>query len=195
MGKACPIPVIEAKKALAEGAGGVLVKVDNKAAVQNLEKMASGLGYDFSYTENSKSSFEVIIGRQGDAGAAAQHEGNEISRTPAASGTSVMIGTKSMGKGSEELGEILIKGFIYSLTELPIPPEHVIFFNSGAFLTAAGANTIDDLKKLAAKGTKIMTCGTCVNFYGLPEKPAVGEVVNMYEITETISAAAKVLSI
>lgn len=58
MGKPCPIPVIEAKRALAEqGIAGVLVKVDNIVSVQNLEKMAKGCGYGFSYVETSKDSY------------------------------------------------------------------------------------------------------------------------------------------
>ena len=50
LGQPCPIPVIKAKKALGQGdVEAVTVKVDNIVAVQNLEKMARGYGYDFSY--------------------------------------------------------------------------------------------------------------------------------------------------
>ena len=31
-------------------------------------------------------------------------------------------------------------------------------------------------------GVEILTCGTCLNFYGLTEKLAVGGVTNMYVI-------------
>ncbi|MCL2146986.1 MAG: sulfurtransferase-like selenium metabolism protein YedF, partial [Synergistaceae bacterium] len=101
----------------------------------------------------------------------------------------------TMGDGAEELGKILIKGFIYSLTELPAPPEYVIFLNSGAFLTSDGSNTIDDLKKLENKGAKILTCGTCVNFYGLQDKLAIGTITNMYGITEIMVSTGAVINI
>ena len=61
-GESCPIPVVQAKKALAEiGAPGVTVLVDNKVAMQNLEKMAKGTGYGFSYTEDEPSLYTVTI--------------------------------------------------------------------------------------------------------------------------------------
>ena len=212
MGKACPIPVIQSKKVLESGVAGVLVRVDNAAAVRNLEKMALGLGYDFLCTENSSADFEVRIGNQTGANhpppadganyakesavkSPASSEESSLLKSEGAGGTAVMIGTNAMGKGAEELGAILIKGFIYSLSELPVPPKAVIFFNSGVYMTTEGANTVDDLKKLEAKGTKIMSCGTCVNYFELQDKAAVGSIVNMYDIAETIASAAKVINI
>jgi selenium metabolism protein YedF len=203
MGRPCPIPVIEAKRALRKpGADSVLVRVDNLVAVQNLEKMAKGSGYGFSYEEKSPGAFEVGISLDGKAPPAASvaAAGQAAAATAGiacapAGGTVVLIGKDRMGEGAEELGKILVKGFIYSLTELPVPPTHVIFLNAGAYLTTDGANTVDDLRKLADKGTQILTCGTCLNYYGLTEKLAVGAVANMFGITEALDGASKVISI
>ena len=197
LGKPCPIPVIEAKKALGKpGAVNVLVRVDNEVAVQNLEKMAKGLGYRFSYEKKAADLYEVSIASDGQPATknTPTVPSTEIVCAPAG-GLAVLVGKNRMGEGSEELGKILIKGFIYSLTELPVPPQTVIFLNSGAYLTTEGANTLDDLRKLEAKGTKILTCGTCLNYYGLTEKLLVGAVANMYGITESLAAAGKVLSV
>ena len=38
-----------------------------------------------------------------------------------------------------------------------------------------------------------MTCGTCLDFYGIKDKLAVGTVTNMYEIVETMENAGKVI--
>ncbi|SHH60016.1 selenium metabolism protein YedF [Sporobacter termitidis DSM 10068] len=198
LGKPCPIPVIEAKKALARpGADSILVKVDNFVAVQNLEKMAKGYGYGFTYAEKSPDAFDVSVSLDGKAPpvqATAADVPQDIQCAPG-EGLVVAIGRNTMGEGAEELGKILIKGFVYSLTELPAPPAYVFFFNSGAYLTTEGANTIDDLKKLEEKGTKIFTCGTCLNYYNLQEKLAVGAVTNMFGITEKLAAAANVINI
>jgi len=198
-GRPCPIPVIETKKALSEqGSDGVLVKVDNIAAVRNLEKMANSYGYNFSYIENSKDSYKVIINKDGKSSPDDETAGDEsgtLQSGAASSGLAVVISRNTMGAGSEELGKILIKGFIYSLTELTAPPKFLIFLNSGAYLTSDGANTIDDLEKLEKMGTEILTCGTCVNYYGLQDKLAVGEITNMYGITERMAAAGKVINI
>jgi selenium metabolism protein YedF len=107
----------------------------------------------------------------------------------------VAISANTMGNGSEELGKILVKAFIYSLTELIEPPDVLVFFNSGACLTSNESNTIDDLKALEGKGTKILTCGTCVNYYGLKDKLAVGTIGNMSEITQTMTEAARLINI
>ena len=199
LGKPCPIPVIETKKALAEQDNdGVLVKVDNIAAVQNLEKMAKSYGYNFSYIENSRDSYDVVINKDGKnppATNAASCDSGTIQSCAASGGPAVVISRNTMGEGAEELGKILIKGFIYSLTELPAPPKFLIFLNSGAYLTSDGANTIDDLKKLEKMGTEILTCGTCVNYYGIQDKLVVGEIANMYGITERMASSGNVINI
>ncbi|MDR0489959.1 MAG: sulfurtransferase-like selenium metabolism protein YedF [Oscillospiraceae bacterium] len=199
LGKPCPVPVIEAKKALAEPeTDSVLVKVDNIVAVQNLEKMANGYGYDFAFAEKVRDSYEVTIstdGKNPQAPITRTGEQELVIADEKSRKLVVAIGRNTMGEGAEELGGILIKGFIYSLTELPTPPECIIFFNSGAYLTTHGSNTIDDLAKMAAKGTKILTCGTCVNYYELQGKLAVGEIADMYKITETIAFATNVVNI
>ena len=197
LGKPCPIPVIEAKKALAEQeTTGVLVRVDNIVAVQNLEKMAGGYGYVFSYTTNAADSFEVTISKDGKAAPEVKPaQSQSVQGGESSGGLVVVISKNTMGQGSEELGAILIKGFIYSLTELPTLPQTIIFFNSGAFLTSDGANTINDLKAMEESGAEILTCGTCANFYELQDKLAVGSITNMYVIAEKMATAAKVINI
>jgi len=110
-------------------------------------------------------------------------------------GIVVVISRDTMGEGSEELGKILVKSFIYSLTALATPPEYVIFLNSGAHLASEGSNTIEDLKKLEEKGTGIFTCGTCINYYGLQDKLAVGGITDMRWIAEKMTAASNVINI
>ena len=45
MGKACPIPVIMAKKEIDGGKSEFIVTVDNKIAVENLKKLATSQGF------------------------------------------------------------------------------------------------------------------------------------------------------
>ena len=102
------------------------------------------------------------------------------------------ITSDKMGDGDPELGAILIKGFVYALTQLETPPSVMLFYNGGAKLTASDSPCIEDLKTLQEQGWEILTCGTCVNFYGLKE-PAVGTVTNMYAIAEKLTKAGKVI--
>jgi selenium metabolism protein YedF len=196
LGQPCPIPVVKAKRAIAQlpDHGGVIrVLVDNAAACENLAKMAGGCGYSHMTEPRAGDTFAVTItvgeGRQESAGSPqirpASHDGGLV----------VAIGTDSMGRGSEELGKVLIKGFIFSLTQLREPPFALLFFNSGVSLVTEGSNTLGDLKELAAKGASIWACGTCVDYYGLREKIAVGEITNMYGIVETMNAAGRLLNL
>jgi selenium metabolism protein YedF len=200
-GQPCPIPVVKAREVLAgQDAAGVLVVVDNFVAVQNLEKMAKGTGCGFSYVEDGASLYKVSIVK----GAAysqidkePQEGGAEV---PLATGGGrkgpvVLVTADSMGRGAEDLGKLLIKGFIFSLSQLNPLPEAVIFLNGGARLTTEGANTVPDLKTLEEKGAGIYTCGTCANYYKLTDALAVGSIVDMMNIVTRLAKASSVITI
>ena len=68
-------------------------------------------------------------------------------------------------------------------------PQTVLLFNSGAYLSSEGSDSVEDLKSLEAQGVEVVTCGTCLNHYGLTEKLAVGSVTNMYVIAQTMAEA------
>ena len=166
-GDACPLPVVKAKKAISElkGAGEVEVLVDNEIAVQNLTKMAQQKGYQYS----------------------------PVCAPDLRTDTVVAVSSDKMGAGSEELGRALLKAFVFALTQQDKLPKTILFYNGGAALTCEGSPMLEDLKALEAQGVEIMTCGTCLNFYGLTEKLAVGSVTNMYAIVEKLTQAGNVV--
>ena len=94
-----------------------------------------------------------------------------------------------MGEGDPVLGRLLLKGFLYALTQQDQFPETLLFYNSGAFMTVEGSEALADLRFLEESGVEILTCGTCLNHYDLAEKLAVGQVTNMYEIAERMTHA------
>ena len=197
IGQPCPIPVVNAKKALAENnAKGVVVLVDNIVAVQNLEKMAKGTGSAFFYEEEG-ARYKVIITKGVDFRHAEVLQGTAISEALGnqAGGPVVLISSDCMGKGKEELGKILIKGFIFSLTQLNPLPEAVIFLNSGVHLVKEGANTVPDLKTLEEHGTSVYVCGTCINYYELKDSLAAGNIVDMMFITNCLANASRIITI
>lgn len=105
----------------------------------------------------------------------------------------IAVDTATMGRGNEELGKVLMKGFIFAVTQMETLPETMLFYNGGATLTTEGSDSLEDIKSLEAQGVTIKTCGTCLNYFGLTEKLQVGEVTNMYDIAETLSKAGKVV--
>lgn len=194
IGDACPIPVVKTLNALKGlgGAGTVQTLVDNEIAVQNLTRLAESKGCTIETEKRSEKEFCVTITT---AGAVAAAENEEISCTVPAEKkkTVVVVSADHMGEGGEELGRILIKGFLFALTQQEHLPSTVLFYNGGAKLTTEGSASLEDLKTLEANGVEILTCGTCLDYYGLKDKLAVGGVTNMYVIVEKQMQADLVL--
>ena len=196
IGDACPIPVVKTRKAMETIKGSEVVEtlVDNEIAVENLKKMAGQMGYQVKdqKLEEGKYSVQIMVTE------AAKTEKTQADicdcRPAVASDKVVVIRSNVMGEGDPELGKVLIKGFIYALSQQEELPKTMLFYNGGASLTCEGSASLDDLKELEHRGVKILTCGTCLNFYGLSEKLKVGEVTNMYEIAETMSKASLIVS-
>ena len=195
MGDTCPIPVVKTKDAIKQlgGAGVVETSVDNEISVQNLMKMAKQKGYEAKSEKISNTEFKVTmtIGEEQAAAAATDNEPVECLVTPNGGKKNVVVAVSSaqMGEGSEELGKTLMKGFIYALSQQDELPSTILFYNGGANITCEGSVSLEDLKSMEAQGVEILTCGTCLNFYGLSEKLAVGEVTNMYDIVEQLVKA------
>lgn len=198
-GKACPQPVIDTKNAIKEKGVPVITLVDNDIARQNVEKMAAQMGFSAESDTTQEGDFRILIQQTSNAVLSAVLGGEPETGCGCqpmdftAGPTVVVLSSNCMGVGDDTLGEALMKGFVYALTQLDHAPDTVLLYNGGAKLSVEGAPTVADLKLLAENGTTILTCGTCLKHYGLEEKLAVGEVTNMYVIAETLAGAGKVI--
>lgn len=186
IGDVCPIPVVKTKKAMQElqGAETIEVLVDNEIAVANVSKMAVGLGANVTSEKIADKEYKITIEVTGKETACACCEEENLV---------VVISSDRMGNGNDELGKVLIKGFIFAVTQLDKLPKTMLFYNGGATLTAEGSDSLEDLKHLEEQGVEILTCGTCLNYYGLSEKLQVGSVTNMYTILEKMAGADKII--
>ena len=108
-------------------------------------------------------------------------------------GMVVVLSANVMGTGDEKLGTSLMKAFVFAVTKQDQLPETIVCYNTGAYLTCEGADTLEDMKALEAEGVNILTCGTCLDFYGIKDKLAVGTVTNMYEIVEVMEKAKNIV--
>lgn len=186
-GLSCPEPVVRTRKALAE-ADEVLVIVDNKTAQGNVTRLAEKRGFAVSAEERDDGIYIRIR---------KEHAAEELttSTLPQVGPTVVLIPAYALGRGPEELQELLIRGFVHTLNEVEPLPDTLIFINTGVKLTVEDSPVLEDLKALAEKGVEILICGTCLNYFGLTEKVAVGTVSNMYDIAEKLLRAGKVISL
>lgn len=193
-GEQCPIPVVKTIKAIGEmkEADTVQTHVDNETAVQNLTKLAESKGFAVKSEKIEDKHFVVTM--EVNAPGAAAAEESAVSCIPDRRGSTVYaFGTNVMGSGNDELGATLMKGFIYAVSQLEELPKTMLFYNGGVKLTTEGSASLEDLKSLQAQGVEILSCGTCLNFYGLSEKLAVGEVTNMYAIVEKLNGASHIV--
>lgn len=198
IGDACPIPVVKTKNAIKElnGPGTVEVLVDNEIAVQNLTKMAVQKGYEIQSQKLEEQKYQVIMTVGEGAGDMEKQEDiaeETVCIPDSRNHKIVVISSGRMGEGNDELGEVLMKGFIYALTQQDELPETILFYNGGAPFTCEGSPALEDLKQLEAQGVEILTCGTCLNYYGLSEKLKIGDVTNMYVIAEKMMQADSII--
>ena len=193
LGQPCPIPVVEAKKTLLQGQD-VMVLVDNSIAVQNLEKMAAGLGYGFSYEKKGETEFAVTITVKS-TGCQPMAASCPAAQPPQTGGVIFLITGDKIGISAEEPGKKLMQTFLYSLAQLPTAPDVILLVNAGVKLASQGSDELDNLKILAANGADIRSCGQCLNYYGLTEKLAVGKITNMMEIVEFLTSSRRTVTI
>lgn len=194
IGDACPIPVVKTLQALKElnGAGAVQTLVDNKVAVENLTRLAESKGCAIETEQLGEKEYRVTI-TVGEGAELPETADGICAVSAAADNTVVVVSADHMGEGDEALGKILLKGFLFALTQQETLPKTVLFYNGGAFVTCEGSASLEDLQKLAEQGVEILTCGTCLNHYGLTEKLQVGGVTNMYVIVEKQLQATKII--
>lgn len=193
-GKACPLPVILAKRAAEEGEGPFLIEVDNETAVWNLQKLAKTLGWQITEAAPFQLLFEKA-GAPGEAGAAARAAGlpGTFAQENALSAAPVFFAAgETLGSGNDALGATLMELFFYALTEGEVP-RGIVLMNGGVRLAAQNAQTAQHLHALNQKGCAVLVCGTCLDFYGLTAAVPAGWVSNMFEITQFLSAAPRVI--
>ncbi len=186
-GLGCPIPVIKTKKALEEiKNGSVLTIVDNEIAKENVSKLVKSLNFEYNISENKGEFYIDIIKGETDQVVRIDEIGDKYD--------SVILCTSDVfGDGDRTLGDVLIRGYFYTLTESDILPKIIIFLNSGAKLTTKGSKILKDLRMLEEQGVEILTCGTCLDFYDLKSDLEVGGVSNMYTISEYLNKTKKVI--
>lgn len=190
-GKACPMPVIMAKKEIDAGVKFFEIEVDNKIAVENLKRLANSQGFK-TIIKEEKGSFKV---RFSNGCEECEEVLNKTLGKKPLGNWSIFISRETIGDGSKELGESLMKMFIYTISEGEDLPKSILFMNGGVKVLTLNEQVVEHLKTLQDKGVELLVCGACLDFYGLEEKLGVGKISNMYDITNAMKEASKVITI
>lgn len=184
-GMPCPQPVITVKQALEEMKEDELTLiVDNPSSCENVKRFALSQGCS-AEVEGGEGNYNIHI-RKGRA--------REEAKLPEKKEDVVVyINSHLLGVGDEALGRFLMKNFLKTLLELKVKPDRLILINSGVQLAAEESEALEMLTKLSESGTEILSCGTCLDFYGLKEKMRVGRISNMVEIAQSLLNGSRVV--
>jgi len=176
-GLECPKPVIKTKNGL-EKNKELEVIVDNNVAAQNVKKLAIKMGAKVALVKESDDLYKLII---------TNFSQKNHKRKKDFNNNVIFVKSDLLGGGEEKLGEILIRGFISTLIDIEPFPDKIIFMNAGVKLPCNNQEIITSLERLENKGVKILSCGTCLDFYGLQDDLQVGSISNMYEIVDSLN--------
>ncbi len=107
----------------------------------------------------------------------------------------LFVNSERIGHGNDVLGAKLMGSFFYSLVRTEERPDVLIFMNSGIRLACEGSAALDDILLLEADGIRVYSCGTCLDFLGLKDKLAVGEVGTMNDSVAMMMSASSVVCV
>ena len=203
-GRACPESVAMTKAALDKGAEELEVLVDNPEAATNVKRLLEGRGFRV-LLQDDDGRLKLTAGRKTEPSVSASQAPAPQVPAPVpvapmpvprpAEGMAVLITGKTLGRSDEELGEILVKGFLSAFSQLDVPPRTVALINEGVKLALFDSSSCDHLKNLERKGTNILVCGTCVNHFGITDSVGAGVISTMFEIVEALDKAGRILSL
>lgn len=180
---ACPAPVIAVKKAL-EQHGEIRVLLDDGAPRENVSRFARNRGFEVrEEAQGGDWTLTIEVGAE-----------SQTSQVDSAADETVLLFTSDhLGDGPEELGRLLMKNFIFTLLESRNLPSRMLFLNSGVKLTTEGSDVLEALEKLSGMGVEILSCGLCLDFFGIKAKLRSGATTNMLTTVETILSTVRVI--
>jgi len=187
-GLACPQPVITTKQALDQiQEGQLIVIVNNTVSCNNVERFVRSQGCTVDIKEEGQDFYLHIQKAKSSRTLELSQEEKKVQKVV------VYINSHLLGIGDEALGAILMRSFLKTLLDLETKPSRLILINSGVRLSSEGSEVLETLRDLSEKGVKILSCGTCLDFYGLKEKLKVGMISNMYDIAQSLLEADRLI--
>ena len=195
-GLTCPRPILLAKEALnalGEDSGQIEIVVDNKTAVENMKRMAASYGIKALVEDAVAGNYSVVVEKT--AGIISAAQADPQNDCTAGQHKVLLLAADTIGTGSDELGALLMRSFLYTLAKAENPPEKIIMMNAGVKLAVSGSSVLEELRALEVRGVVLLACGTCLDYYNLSADLAVGRVSNMYDITAAMLAGDSVIRV
>ena len=195
-GQLCPKPIILTKKAINDPniPNEFFLLIDNETSKENVERFLKDNGISHQ-TYQKENYFQISVSKTGKKVNSSSEAYCSISTTKKLTADHIIaITNDKMGSGSDDLGKILIQGFMNTIKEVSPLPQKIIFYNNGVKLTLKDSPVIDSLKELEKLGVKIQICGTCADYYEVKDKIGCGKISNMYDIIDSLTKATHIIS-
>ncbi|MBI4804696.1 MAG: sulfurtransferase-like selenium metabolism protein YedF [Desulfovibrio sp.] len=199
LGMTCPQPLVACRNCIESYHPDTLkVLVDDEAALENVTRYLTSSGYEPRSVKDGRA-WVITATRGPDAG---QKKAPAVEDFPCPVPSKseiqrivVFLTADIIGRGDDELGGKLMGNFLKTLPELGKELWRVVMVNAAVKLSAAGNANLEALRALEAQGVSILVCGTCLEFFGLLDKRAVGQTTNMLDVVTSLQLASKVINI
>ncbi len=111
------------------------------------------------------------------------------------SSTVILINNDGMGSADEPLRHKLLKVYLTMLHENGLYPGAICFYADGVRMVVEGSPVLDLLRDFEQQGVRIIICITCLDYYQLRDKVAVGIIGGMNDIVLAQWMATKVITL
>ena len=99
------------------------------------------------------------------------------------------ITSNGIGRGDDELGEILMLNFLRLLRDSEEKPDTIVFMNTGVRLVCEDSDLIPYIQKLEEQGVEVLVCTTCLKHFNLVGKLKVGTPTSMVKSIELMMSS------
>lgn len=107
----------------------------------------------------------------------------------------VLVTADTLGSGDDTLGSKLMINYLKTIKEMGADLWQLIFLNAGVKLTTQSSPVLEQLQKYEKSGVTILSCGTCLEHFGLTAQKKVGGITNMLDIVTASHLADKVITV
>jgi len=106
----------------------------------------------------------------------------------------LILRSSGIADSEPDLGTKLMSSFLNVLLESGSLPSKIICMGTGIFLTTEDSPVRETLENFMRNGTAILSCGTCLDYYGRADKLIIGESTTMNDTVNAMLNYDKVIS-
>jgi selenium metabolism protein YedF len=107
--------------------------------------------------------------------------------------TLLYLTSDKMGTGDPVLGKKLLQSFLKELLASGRQVDMIGCVNEAIYLCTGSEESVATLAAFEQGGTRVASCGTCLDHYGVRQELSVGEVGNMAQAVEVLTTADQVI--